>query len=177
MHLPAYQPRLTTPAIPPIVAPALLPPTKSQPRQAVDHTANARLARGHLARRGGVAGRNVQAGVGGEEVARAEEAVGFWQSVLLAHIQRGGSRHRLWGMVSVTYTVMGSAGITGKSSGEGKCVRPKVCQSTTSWLSTLASGSAAIQAGRPWEGSPEVWGTWRPAGWSCSSLSVKERGC
>lgn len=60
---------------------------------------------------------------------------------------------------SFTYTVIGSAGMTGKSSGDGKCVRPKVCHSTTSALSRLALGSAAIQAGRPWEGSPEVWGT------------------
>jgi hypothetical protein len=55
-----------------------------------------------------------------------------------------------------TYTVIGSAGITGKSSGEGKCVSPKVCHSTTSSLSRFAEGLAEIQAGRPWEGSPEV---------------------
>lgn len=71
-----------------------------------------------------------------------------------------------------TYTVIGSAGITGKSSGEGKCVRPKVCHNTTSSLSRLAEGLAEIQAGRPWEGSPEVCGTWRPAGWSWESSSV-----
>lgn len=78
-----------------------------------------------------------------------------------------------------THTVIGSAGMTGKSSGEGKCVRPKVCHSTTSSLSRFAEGFAAIQAGSPWEGSPEVCGTWRPAGCSWVSSSVfgrKERG-
>ena len=68
-------------------------------------------------------------------------------------------------------SVMGSAGMTGKSSGAGKWVRPKVCQSTTSVLSMDSDGLAPIQAGRPAEGSPEVCGTWRPAGWICSSLS------
>lgn len=52
--------------------------------------------------------------------------------------------------------VIGSAGMTGKSSGDGKCVIPKVCQSTTSVLTMLALGLAAIQAGRPSDGSPEV---------------------
>ena len=74
-------------------------------------------------------------------------------------------------MDAETYTVIGSAGMTGKSSGDGKCVRPKVCHSTTSSLSRLAVGLAAIQAGKPCEGSPEVWGTWRPAGWSWPSSS------
>ena len=65
---------------------------------------------------------------------------------------------------------MGSAGITGKSSGAGKCVMPKVCQSTTSVLSIEAS-PLAIHSGIPREGSPEVCGTCRPAGriWSSSS--------
>lgn len=79
---------------------------------------------------------------------------------------------RMWQDRVRTYTVIGSAGMTGKSSGDGKCVSPNVCQSTTSSLSRFASGSAAIQAGRPWEGSPEVCGTWRPAGWSWMSESV-----
>jgi hypothetical protein len=60
---------------------------------------------------------------------------------------------------------MGSAGMMGKSSGLGKWVRPNVCQRTTSVLSIEALGPAcSIHMGRPWEGSPEVWGTWRPAG-------------
>lgn len=67
--------------------------------------------------------------------------------------------------------VMGSAGMTGKSSGLGKCVMPNVCHRTTSVFSRFAVGLASIQAGMPWEGSPEVWGTWRPAGWSWASSS------
>jgi hypothetical protein len=50
---------------------------------------------------------------------------------------------------------MGSAGMTGKSSGEGKCVMPKVCQSTMSVLSMDAS-SLAIHSGMPRDGSPDV---------------------
>lgn len=67
---------------------------------------------------------------------------------------------------------MGSAGMTGKSSGAGKCVMPKVCQRTTSVLSMESEAVAAIQAGRPCEGVPLVCGTWRPAGW----ISVSESG-
>jgi hypothetical protein len=66
---------------------------------------------------------------------------------------------------------MGSAGMTGKSSGAGKCVMPNVCQSTTSVFSRFAVGFDAIHAGMPWEGSPDVCGTWRPAGWICVSSS------
>jgi hypothetical protein len=67
---------------------------------------------------------------------------------------------------------MGSAGMTGKSSGAGKCVMPNVCQRTMSVLSIEAS-PFAIHSGMPREGSPDVWGTWRPAGriWSSSSVS------
>lgn len=54
---------------------------------------------------------------------------------------------------------MGSAGMIGKSSGLGKCVSPNVCHRTTSVFSRLVLGFAAIQAGRPCEGVPEVWGT------------------
>lgn len=61
--------------------------------------------------------------------------------------------------------------ITGKSSGAGKCVSPNVCQSTTSVFTIDSEGFAAIQAGRPSDGSPLVWGTWRPAGWICESSS------
>lgn len=74
--------------------------------------------------------------------------------------------------------VIGSAGMMGKSSGAGKCVMPNVCQRTRSVLSKGVVGSAAIQVGRPGDGVepepedlPEVWGTWRPAGWSWSSAS------
>jgi hypothetical protein len=58
---------------------------------------------------------------------------------------------------------MGSAGMIGKSSGAGKWVSPKVCQRTTSVLSMEAS-PLAIHSGIPFEGSPDVCGTWRPAG-------------
>jgi hypothetical protein len=53
-------------------------------------------------------------------------------------------------------SVIGSAGMIGKSSGDGKCVMPKVCHNTTSVLSRFSLGLASIQAGMPWEGSPEV---------------------
>lgn len=43
---------------------------------------------------------------------------------------------------------LGSAGMIGKSSGAGKCVNPKVCQSTMSLSAMGADGSAAIQSGR-----------------------------
>lgn len=52
--------------------------------------------------------------------------------------------------------VMGSAGMTGKSSGEGKCVMPKVCQRTTSVSAILAVGDVSIHSGIPREGVPEV---------------------
>lgn len=48
---------------------------------------------------------------------------------------------------------------------------PKVCQSTMSAFAMRSDGLASIHAGRPAEGSPEVWGTWRPAGWIWSSES------
>jgi len=56
-------------------------------------------------------------------------------------------------------SVIGSAGMTGKSSGDGKCVIPKVCQRTISVLSIDSLPCSAIHAGRPCEGSPDVWGT------------------
>lgn len=68
-------------------------------------------------------------------------------------------------------SVMGSAGITGKSSGEGMCVTPKVCHRTMSVLSMEVVPSP-IHSVMPALGSPEVWGTWRPAGHSSSSRSV-----
>lgn len=66
--------------------------------------------------------------------------------------------------LGLSNTVMGSAGMIGKSSGDGKWVRPKVCQRTMSVLSIELLGpevasASSIQAGRPCEGSPEVWGT------------------
>lgn len=73
--------------------------------------------------------------------------------------------------LGLSSTVMGSAGMIGKSSGAGKCVKPNVCQRTTSLLAMDAVGFAAIQAGRPADGSPLVWGTWRPAGWIWESSS------
>lgn len=71
--------------------------------------------------------------------------------------------------LGLSNTVIGSAGMIGKSSGDGKWVRPKVCQRTMSVLSILLedddeASASSIQAGRPAEGSPEVWGTCRPAG-------------
>lgn len=68
--------------------------------------------------------------------------------------------------------VMGSTGMIGKSSGEGKCTTPKVCQRTISSLSTLSFPSP-IHSGRPTSVSPDVWGTCRPAGQSWSSRSMK----
>lgn len=68
-------------------------------------------------------------------------------------------------------SVIGSAGMTGKSSGAGMCVTPKVCQRTMSVLS-MDSVPSPIHSGRPRDGSPEVCGTWRPAGQSWSSESV-----
>lgn len=62
-------------------------------------------------------------------------------------------------------SVMGSTGMTGKSSGAGMCVTPKVCHSTTSVFS-MDSLPSPIHSGRPGDGSPDVWGTWRPAGQS-----------
>src|SRR5688572_24348520 len=72
-------------------------------------------------------------------------------------------------------SVIGSTGMTGKSSGEGMCVTPKVCQRTMSVLVVDVLPSP-IHSGIPREGSPEVWGTWRPAGQSSSSRSEKEKG-
>jgi hypothetical protein len=46
-------------------------------------------------------------------------------------------------------SVIGSAGMIGKSSGDGKCVIPKVCHKTTSVLSRFSLGLASIQAGMP----------------------------
>jgi hypothetical protein len=37
-------------------------------------------------------------------------------------------------------TVIGSAGMTGKSSGDGKCVMPNVCQRTTSSFTRFSVG-------------------------------------
>jgi hypothetical protein len=51
---------------------------------------------------------------------------------------------------------MGSAGMTGKSSGLGKCVIPNVCHRTTSVLTKSAVGFDSIQAGMPCDGSPDV---------------------
>jgi hypothetical protein len=68
-------------------------------------------------------------------------------------------------------SVIGSAGMTGKSSGLGKWTMPKVCQRTMSVLAMFSVGLSEIHLGRPWEGSPEVWGTCRPAGWNWASLS------
>lgn len=59
---------------------------------------------------------------------------------------------------------MGSAGMMGKSSGDGKWVIPKVCQTTMSVFSIEALGLASIHSGRPREGSPDVCGTCWPAG-------------
>ena len=111
----------------------------------------------------------------GEEVSGAEKPVVHImsaQSSLFGVVHLASIDLAALDTMDFTYTVIGSAGITGKSSGEGKCVRPKVCHNTTSSLSRLADGLAEIQAGRPWEGSPEVCGTWRPAGWSWESSSV-----
>jgi hypothetical protein len=72
----------------------------------------------------------------------------------LGAISRQGLRvKKLRGLRS---SVIGSAGMTGKSSGLGKCVMPKVCHRTTSALTRLAVGSASIHAGMPCEGSPDV---------------------
>jgi len=68
-------------------------------------------------------------------------------------------------------SVIGSTGMTGKSSGAGMWVTPKVCHSTTSVLSTDPVPSPT-HSGKPSDGSPDVCGTWRPAGQSWSSLSV-----
>jgi hypothetical protein len=57
--------------------------------------------------------------------------------------------------LGLSSSVMGSAGMTGKSSGEGKCVTPKVCQSTMSVLSML-SVPAPIQDSMPRGVEPEV---------------------
>jgi hypothetical protein len=67
--------------------------------------------------------------------------------------------------------VRGSAGMMGKSSGAGKCVRPNVCQRTIS-VSSIDSEPSPIHSANPSDGWPEVWGTWRPAGQSWSSRSV-----
>ena len=67
-------------------------------------------------------------------------------------------------------SVMGSAGMMGKSSGEGKCVMPKVCQSTISVL-VMDSVPSPIHSVIPLVGSPEVCGTWSPATQSWSSRS------
>ena len=56
-------------------------------------------------------------------------------------------------------SVIGSAGMTGKSSGDGKCVIPKVCHKTISVFSILSLAWASIHSGRPRDGSPDVWGT------------------
>ncbi|MDB5910648.1 MAG: hypothetical protein JWP34_4762 [Massilia sp.] len=72
-------------------------------------------------------------------------------------------------------SVMGSAGMTGKSSGAGMCVTPKVCQSTMSSSST-DSVPSPIHSGKPREGSPDVWGTCLPAGKIWSSESVRGGG-
>lgn len=52
-------------------------------------------------------------------------------------------------------SVIGSAGMTGKSSGAGICVTPNVCQRTTSVFS-MDSLPSPIHSGRPRDGSPEV---------------------
>lgn len=80
--------------------------------------------------------------------------------------------------LGLSNTFMLSVGMTGKSSGAGKWVRPKVCQRTRSVLSMEEWEVAAIQSvrveflllgvvgevGVGVGGSPEVWGTCRPAG-------------
>lgn len=69
-------------------------------------------------------------------------------------------------------TLTGSAGIIGQSSGLGTCVKPNVCQSTTSCSSIVLSGSSAIHAIKSAFcalGSPLVCGTCRPAGCNWSS--------
>jgi hypothetical protein len=70
----------------------------------------------------------------------------------------GMSRHgfRVKKLRGLRSSVIGSAGMTGKSSGLGKCVIPKVCQSTTSVLTKLAVGFDSIHAGIPCDGSPDV---------------------
>lgn len=72
-------------------------------------------------------------------------------------------------------SVTDSTGMMGKSSGEGKWLRPKVCQRTMSSSSTLSDPSPS-QSTRPTGVSPDVWGTWRPAGQSWSSASEQRGG-
>ena len=52
-------------------------------------------------------------------------------------------------------TVIGSAGMMGKSSGDGKCTRPNVCHRTMSSLS-MDSVPSPIHSGRPTSVAPEV---------------------
>lgn len=67
-------------------------------------------------------------------------------------------------------SVMPSAGMMGKSSGEGKCVMPNVCHRTMSVLATFWV-PLPTQVPSPLEGIPDDWTTWSPAAQSSSSES------
>lgn len=137
-----------------VIAPTLLlTPAKGQSTDIVHDRSHAALALCHLRGRDRVRCGNVERCVLREEVSRAQEDC-----------------HRLCGhycgVCQLRYRGKDAerGNEPGKSSGVGKCVTPKVCQSTTSVLSRLPCGSAEIHSGMPFDGSPEVCGTWRPAG-------------